>query len=530
MRFVPALSALPLALALIGAGAPHALAATRCPTKVGLGADSRGSRTTETPSSGQGSGSVSRQFTYGPDGRLRTIRVANPRVPAVDCSPTQWDQVDTDVGYDQLGVLAFRRRRLGSTTQQIVRYSRTPGGEIGYTLQAGGPTGTDRVTYKYLYLSGERVLAVRETWDGGTRTSRKYLFLHGDRNGTPMAAVVADHPEGVATQQWAADRDPWGWTTVTSTFAADEIPFEFPGQLRLDGTEFTRLVSGSSDCQTEIVQPAIVSNGYRDYDPVAGIYLTRDPISRSGSNWAVSSANRNLYAYAGFNPIDRFDYWGLETPSSSDDAGFWVSLVPVLGPALGMRDAIIQGDWSMAVMNASFLVLDLSSLGAAALARDAATGGIRAVLSAEARHVATGEALAVVRNEAAQVARKSCEVATRSASAAGPKLLSGIPARITNAADHIFGTKNLAEHNLEGVLNAFNGDATAATYALENAAQSLANQGAISGVFKNVVVEVAGLAVTIRGRVMNGVAHLGTAGRPDHPGRNRAFGHSIAER
>jgi hypothetical protein len=61
------------------------------------------------------------------------------------------------------------------------------------------------------------------------------------------------------------------------------------------------------------------------------------------------------------------------------------------------------------------------------------------------------------------------------------------------------------------VLGAFNGDATAATYALENAAQALANQGAISGVFKNAVVDVAGFAVTVRGRVIDGAVNLSTA-------------------
>jgi RHS repeat-associated protein len=342
--------------------------------------------------------------------------VATPGAPGADCSPTQWDQVDTDVGYDQRGVLAFRRRRLGSTTQQVVRYSRTPTSEVGYTLQAEGPTGAARVTYKYLYLAGERVVAVRETWDGSTRTDRKYLFLHADRNGAPVAAFVADHPESEATQQWTADRDAWGWTTISSAFASSEMSFEFPGQLRLDGTEFTRLVSGPAGCLAQIIQPAIVSNGYRDYDPVAGIYLTRDPISRAGSSWAVSSANRNLYAYAGFNPIDRFDYWGLETPGGSDDVGRLIaSFVPVVGPYLGMRDAFIQGDWAMAVMNASFLVLDLSSLGTAALARDVATGGVRALLSTGTREIMTKEALAVARNEAGQVAGRACRMVEKEA-------------------------------------------------------------------------------------------------------------------
>jgi RHS repeat-associated protein len=211
-----------------------------------------------------------------------------------------------------------------------------------------------------------------------------------------------------------ADRDAWGWTTITSAFPADEIPFEFPGQLRLDGTEFTRLVSGPSGCLTETVQPALVSNGYRDYDPVAGIYLTRDPISRLGSNWAASSANRNLYSYAGFSPIDRFDYWGLETPSGFDDGGsLFVSFIPILGPGLGMRDAIVEGDWAMAVINASFLVLDITSLGSASMARAAGTGAVRAALSAEGRYVARGVALATARNEIAAVGRRSCEAAAR---------------------------------------------------------------------------------------------------------------------
>jgi hypothetical protein len=65
--------------------------------------------------------------------------------------------------------------------------------------------------------------------------------------------------------------------------------------------------------------------------------------------------------------------------------------------------------------------------------------------------------------------------------------------------------------NLGGLLGVFKGDATAAAYALENAAQALANQGAISGVFKNAVVEVAGFSVTVRGRVIDGVVNLSTA-------------------
>lgn len=100
--------------------------------------------------------------------------------------------------------------------------------------------------------------------------------------------------------------------------------------------------------------------------------------------------------------------------------------------------------------------------------------------------------------------------ATRGAAQAAPKLLSSVPARVVNAANHIFGPKSLGRHNLGGVLNAFKGDATAAFYSLENAAQALANQGAIRGVFQT-TVEVAGSQVTVRGAVIEGIAQLSTA-------------------
>ena len=476
-------------------------ATSPCETSFAIAYDARGNRTTETPSSGQGAGTVSRRFTYGPDNRLRKIRSASPAAPAADCSPTRWDQIDTDVGYDQWGILAFRRRRLGSTTQQTVRYSRTPSGEIGYSLQAG-TTGAQRVTYKYLHLAGERTLAVRETWDGSQRTSRTYLFLHADRNGAPIAAFGVDHPDGQGTQQWTAERDPWGWTKVTSTLPTDEIPFEFPGQLRLDGTEVKRLVTGASGCEAQIIQPAIVSNGFRDYDPVAGIYLSRDPIALSGVGWAGSAANRNLYAYAGFNPIDRIDYWGLQTPGS-DYANLALGFIPVLGPGLGMHDALARGDWAMALVNGGFLVLDLTTFGAGSLAR----AGTEGILSAGAR-LAEENAIA---QTAAGVGRNSCEIlGTRGAAEAGPKLLSAISSRVTNAANHVFGPNSLAKHGLEGVLGTFKGDAWAAFYSLENAAQALANQGAIRGMFE-ATVEVAGRNVTVRGTVIGGVARVSTA-------------------
>ena len=75
-----------------------------------------------------------------------------------------------------------------------------------------------------------------------------------------------------------------------------------------------------------------------------------------------------------------------------------------------------------------------------------------------------------------------------------------------NKANHIFG-KNLAEHNLEGVVQA-SGGKTQAFEALQKAT-SEATQGT-SGAFEK-VVQVAGQNVTVRGRVIDGVARIGMA-------------------
>jgi RHS repeat-associated protein len=97
-----------------------------------------------------------------------------------------------------------------------------------------------------------------------------------------------------------------------------------------------------------------------------------------------------------------------------------------------------------------------------------------------------------------------------SGAAQAPKLLNAVPKSVTNTANHIFGPKSLAEHRLGPVLEAFGGDAVGATYKLQNAAQALANRGAIKGVFQT-TVDVAGQTVTVRGAVIDGVVNLRTA-------------------
>ena len=75
-----------------------------------------------------------------------------------------------------------------------------------------------------------------------------------------------------------------------------------------------------------------------------------------------------------------------------------------------------------------------------------------------------------------------------------------------NKLHHIFGKP---QHNLGQLLNQFGGNQQAAYQAVQNAAQAAVQQQGIAGVFE-IVVNVGGVNVTVRGNVINGVVHIGT--------------------
>ena len=81
-------------------------------------------------------------------------------------------------------------------------------------------------------------------------------------------------------------------------------------------------------------------------------------------------------------------------------------------------------------------------------------------------------------------------------------------ANVVNKANHIFGQKSLAKHGLEDVLKSFGGNKEQAFEAVQKAT-SEATQGT-SGPFEE-TVQVAGQNVTVRGKVIDGVARISTA-------------------
>jgi RHS repeat-associated protein len=77
-----------------------------------------------------------------------------------------------------------------------------------------------------------------------------------------------------------------------------------------------------------------------------------------------------------------------------------------------------------------------------------------------------------------------------------------------NKLNHIFGKK---EHNLDTFLSKFGGDQVKAYNALEKVTQQYVNSNKITGTFKDIIVNVNGVDVTVRGTVINGQVKIGTA-------------------
>jgi uncharacterized protein RhaS with RHS repeats len=83
-----------------------------------------------------------------------------------------------------------------------------------------------------------------------------------------------------------------------------------------------------------------------------------------------------------------------------------------------------------------------------------------------------------------------------------------------NKAEHIFGERRIGDHRLRGVLEKFGGNKERATQAIHDALQDILGSGMLKsgpgGYFEAEVV-IAGEKVTVTGKVVEGIARIGTA-------------------
>ena len=200
------------------------------------------------------------------------------------------------------------------------------------------------------------------------------------------------------------------------------------------------------------VESGLVYMGARYYDPVAGRFASTDPKGFNEQN--IHSHNR--YAYANNNPYRYADPDGRDAVETIKT--WWE------GSLAGFRSES-AGDAFMRVLSA--MPAEAGALGA--------IGAIKAV-GAEAK-----------------AAAKVAEVAERVAAD-------------SNKLNHIFGN---SRHNLDKVVESL-GSQEKAFDAIRSATELAVQSQKLTGLYE-VTVQVGGAQVTVQGKVVEGVARIGTA-------------------
>ncbi|HCN28430.1 MAG TPA: hypothetical protein DIT64_06600 [Verrucomicrobiales bacterium] len=164
-----------------------------------------------------------------------------------------------------------------------------------------------------------------------TGATRAHYHVASDGHGNVTALIDANG--GVAA---AYEYDPFGQLLRAEGASANE----HLSDADLPGDNPFRYSSKYWDRET-----GLYDYGHRFYDPSMGRFLNRDPIGEAGGT--------NLYAFAGNDPVNRWDYLGLEGASKKfqpHDFDFgWTPDMPAEdGSFTRDRDSNAENNWGMA--------------------------------------------------------------------------------------------------------------------------------------------------------------------------------------
>lgn len=234
------------------------------------------------------------RYTYDAENRL--IRIATR-------SPAEWSMLgwhtpppsrELTFKYDHLGrrVEKISRREGETLFQRRFLYA---GWNLIAEFELANGTPQMRRTYAWgLDVSGSLdatagigALVLQTLHQGGTRT---HYHVVNDGHGN-VAALLDLQGNASATYEY----DPYG----RPLRAEGPTSGELLGQADQAGDNPFRYSSKYQDRET-----GLYDYGLRYYDPSLGRFLNRDPLGEAGGT--------NLYAFVGNNPVNRWDYLGLE--------------------------------------------------------------------------------------------------------------------------------------------------------------------------------------------------------------------------
>jgi RHS repeat-associated protein len=217
--------------------------------------DANGNRLTENPTAPialDGLGSIT-SLAYSQSGRL--------------ASSTAGTQQITQYTYDAFG----RRLAKFGTVTATTLFQYDSGSHLLEEANAQGGAQAD-----YIYLDGRPVAEL---------SAGKLYFLHDDRLGTPQVAT-----DTTQATVWVGDYQPFGALTASSQTALLGQDLRLPGQ--------------ENDLET-----GLYHNGFRDYVPAFGRYISSDPIGLAGA--------LNTYGYARANPATFIDPTGRSSDTGT---------------------------------------------------------------------------------------------------------------------------------------------------------------------------------------------------------------------
>jgi len=229
---------------------------------------------------------LARETVWNAQGQLITIRQANK-----DIAHYRYNhhglRVSKQVGSESTyAIYNDQRQRIADldANGHITRQYLWLAGQLIATLDAKQPKALRAPADDFF---AELTQTAQALWTSLTGNEDSIAFVHVNHLGAPIAAT-----DSKGQTLWQTDYAPYGRLIKTSASPSNKATYTLA--LRLPG-------------QWEDAESGLYYNDFRYYDPLAGRYLSPDPLGRL----AEVLGSPNTFTYVNNNPLSYIDPWGL---------------------------------------------------------------------------------------------------------------------------------------------------------------------------------------------------------------------------